>query len=74
MKKTDVAMIVLIASTSVLISYFSARAIFGDVYNGRTTVKTIESISSEVEQPSADIFNQNAIDPAVQIGIKDTTK
>jgi hypothetical protein len=72
MKKTDIAMIVLIASVSVLIAFFVAKSIFGDVYTGTAKVKTIEKIDSTIVEPSADIFNKNAINPAVQVKIDGT--
>lgn len=72
MKKADIAMIILIASVSVLVSYFVARSIFGDVYNGAAKVKTIDRIDSTIIEPSADIFNKNAINPAVQVQINGT--
>jgi hypothetical protein len=72
MKKTDLAMIILIASVSVLVSYFVARSVFGDVYSGSAKVKTIEKISPDIVQPSSDIFNAGAINPAVQVEINGT--
>jgi len=69
MKKTDIAMIILIASVSVLIAYFVAKSIFGDVYTGSAKVKTIDQISDTIVQPSADIFNSKAINPAIQVQI-----
>jgi hypothetical protein len=72
MKKADIAMIILIASVSVLVSYFVARSVFGDVYNGSAKVKTIDRIDSDVVEPSPDIFNKNAINPAIQVQINET--
>lgn len=72
MKKTDIAMIVLIASISVLVAFFAAKSIFGDVYNGTATVKTIDAIDSSIVEPSSDIFNKDAINPAVQVQINGT--
>ena len=72
MKKTDIAMIILIASVSVLISYFVAKSIFGDVYNGSAKVKTIDRIDSTIKTPSSDIFNKDAINPAVQVQVNGT--
>ncbi len=69
MKKTDIAMIILIASVSVLIAFFVAKAVFGDTYNGNAKVKTIDRIDSSIVEPSPDIFNKNAINPAVQVNI-----
>lgn len=72
MKKTDIAMIILIASVSVIISFFVAQSIFGNVYKGTAKVKTIEKIDSTIVEPSTDIFNKNAINPAVQVQITGT--
>jgi len=72
MKKTDIAMIILIASVSVLISFFVAKSIFGDVYTGTAKVKTIDKIDSSIVEPSADVFNKNAINPAIQVQINGT--
>ena len=72
MKKADIAMIILIASVSVLVSYFVAKSIFGDNYSSSVKVKTIDKIDSSIVQPSSDIFNKNAINPAVQVQIKET--
>jgi len=70
MKKTDIAMIILIASISVLVAYFVAKSVFGDVYNGTAQVKTIEKISDTIVEPSKDIFNSAAINPSVKVQIK----
>lgn len=72
MKKSDIAMIILIASVSVLISYFVAKSIFGDVYSGTAKVKTIDKIDASIVEPSPDIFNKSAINPAVQVQINGT--
>jgi hypothetical protein len=72
MKKSDIAMIILIASISVLIAYFVAKSIFGDVYSGTAKVKTIEKISETVVEPSKEIFNSSAINPSVKVQIKNT--
>jgi len=72
MKKTDIAMIILIASVSVLISFFVAKSIFGDVYTGTAKVKAIDKIDSSIVEPDTDVFNKNAINPAVQVQINGT--
>jgi len=72
MKKSDIAMIVFIASVSVIIAFFFAKSLFGDVYSGNTKVKTIDKIDSSIVAPSPEIFNKNAINPAVQVEISGT--
>ena len=61
MKKTDIAMIILIISVSVLVAYFGARAAFPKAYSGSTKVYTIDKISTTVDQPNPSIFNKDAI-------------
>lgn len=72
MKKSDIAMLILIASVSVIVAFFIAKAIFGDVYSGSTKVKAIKVISSEVVEPSSEVFNKSAINPVVQVQINGT--
>lgn len=66
MKKTDMAMIILIASISALIAYFVAKAVIGTPKQSDVTVKTAEPISSQVEEPDSSIFNKDAINPTVE--------
>jgi hypothetical protein len=72
MKKTDLAMVILIALVSVTSAFFVAKGIFGDVYTGTTEVKTIDKIDSSIVEPSTSIFNKDAINPAVQVHINGT--
>lgn len=67
MKKTDVAMIILIAAVSVLVSYFGAKALIGDSADKPVQIKTIEAISADVEDPDPTVFNKDAINPTVEV-------
>lgn len=68
MKKTDIAMIILIASLSVLVAYFIAKATpLGSVQNESVTVKTVEPITAEVSEPDPSVFNKDAINPTVEV-------
>ncbi len=69
MKKSDIAMIVFIASISMIIAFFVARSVFPTAYAGPTKVKTIQRISPSITEPRSDIFNKNAINPAVKVQI-----
>jgi hypothetical protein len=69
MKKTDLAMIVFIASFSMLIAYFIGNSIFGGITTEGQKVKTIDPISTSVQEPDETVFNKNAINPAVEIQI-----
>lgn len=72
MKKTDIAMIIFIASVSVVVAFFVAKSIFGYAYTGSAKVKTIDKIDPSINEPSSEIFNKNAINPAVQVQINGT--
>jgi len=69
MKKTDVAMLILIVAVAAGIAYFIANSIFGGMTDKSQTVKTIDPITSQVEAPDAKIFNENAINPSVEVNI-----
>lgn len=69
MKKTDIAMIILIATISVLAAFFITRSIMGNPSEEEVKVKTIDRISGTITEPSDKIFNDDAINPAVKIEI-----
>ena len=72
MKKTDIAMIVLIASVSVLVAFFVARSV--PVLNqsdGKkpVMVKTADVIEPNVVMPPESTFNKDAINPTIEVTI-----
>ena len=69
MKRTDIAMIIFIASMSMLISYFVATAVIGEAQNEAVVVKTADAISDEVNKPDERIFNKDAVNPTVEVYI-----
>jgi hypothetical protein len=73
MKKTDLAMIVFIASVSILVAYLIGTSVFGNITTQGEKVKTITPISTSVETPDPTIFNKNAINPAVEVQIASNT-
>lgn len=73
MKKTDVAMIVLIATVSVMAAFFVTQAIMGSPGSEVVKVKTISEINSQITEPDTAIFNKDAINPAVQVQINGAT-
>lgn len=72
MKKSDVAMIILIASISVLTTYFVANSMIGGLKTEAVNVKTAEPITAEVIDPDPKIFNSEAINPTVRVEIGGT--
>lgn len=73
MKKTDIAMIIFIASLSMVLAYFVGNAIFGGASSETATVKTIDAIDATIVEPSEAIFNSTAINPAVEVQISGST-
>lgn len=71
MKKTDIAMVILISTVCVLVAFFVTRSIMGSSATETTKVKTIEKIESEIVEPDTSIFNSEAINPAVKVQIND---
>ena len=67
MKKTDIAMIVFIASISVIVAYFVATTFIGSAKSQSVKVKTADRITSSITQPDPTIFNSNAINPTVEV-------
>ena len=67
MKKSDIAMIVLIASISVMISFIVANQLpFLKPPQKGEQVKTIDKINSTVTDPDPSVFRADAINPTVQ--------
>lgn len=67
MKKTDIAMIVLIASVSVMIAFFVANQItFLKPPEDGQKVKVTEAISATVTDPDPQVFRPDGINPTVQ--------
>lgn len=67
MKKSDIAMIILIASLSVGVAYLVANALpFLKIDEKGVIVKTIDEIKDEVTPPSDKIFNEDAINPTIE--------
>lgn len=67
MKKTDVAMIILIASVSVLVAFLIANSLpFLKVSSTGEKAKTIEKITESKLNPDQNIFHQGNINPTVE--------
>lgn len=67
MKKSDIAMIILIASVSVMISFVIANQIsFLKPPEKGVQIKTAEKITSTVDEPDTKIFRSDAINPTIQ--------
>lgn len=67
MKKTDIAMIVLIASVSVLVAFFIANSLpFLKVSSTGEKAKSIDAITTKKLEPDTKVFTQGNINPTVE--------
>lgn len=69
MKRSEIALIVLVAGLSVIIAYFVANALIGSPSPKDQLVRTAVEITSTIEQPQSDIFNKDAVNPTVEVNI-----
>ena len=69
MKKSDIAVLALIVSITLVISFLVVKGIFGEAQNEKVKVEKVEPISANLVAPSPSIFNRNAINPTVVIQI-----
>lgn len=65
-------MIVFIAAVSAGIAYFVASSLFGGLSEQGVTVQTIDAITSVVEPVDTAIFNDQSINPSVEVTISNT--
>ena len=71
MKKNDIALVVLIVSISLVVTYFVAKAIIGDPKGQEVSAEVVEPITPDLTTPSNKIFNRDAINPTIVIQIGD---
>jgi hypothetical protein len=71
MKKNDIALVVLIVSISLVVTYFIAKAIVGDPKGQEVSAEVVEAITPDLATPSNKIFNRDAINPTIVIHIGD---
>lgn len=69
MKKSDLALLIVIVAISLGASYFAGRAVLAQFVQRDTQVEVTDTISSSLVPPSETIFNDRAINPAVPINI-----
>lgn len=67
MKQSDVFSIILVASIGTIAAFFACNAILGDPDLQRVTFKTIDPISAELKNPNPETFNDQAINPTVEV-------
>lgn len=71
MKRNEIALILVIVGIVVLGTYTLFNALFGQAALSPVKVKSTTVILSTVDEPSAAVFNKDAINPAVSVTIGD---
>ena len=69
MNSSEIAMIVLVAGFSIIITYFIANAVIGQPSKQSQSITTYAPIARTVKEPDSSIFNSNAINPTVEVEI-----
>jgi len=70
MKRTDIALIVLIAAFSAGLAYFVASSVFvGMTSEKGEKVQTVDAMTGDIEAPATAVFNENAINPSIRVDI-----
>jgi hypothetical protein len=73
MKRNDIAVLILIASITLVLSFLLVKSLFGSPTALQTKVESVEPISATLQQPPITVFNKDAINPTVLIQIGDTS-
>ncbi|MBH2007918.1 hypothetical protein I8H83_04930 [Candidatus Saccharibacteria bacterium] len=70
MKRSEIAMIILIASLSMLFTFTLAQSLLGDKVKQTASVEQTKAISEDLEQPAKRVFNAQAINPTVEVCVE----
>lgn len=63
MKQNDIALIIVIAFVSAVISFIASDKIFVTPANRQQQVEVVDKIDPQFKTPSSKYFNSNSIDP-----------
>lgn len=69
MKQSDIGTLIVVASASVIVAYFTANAVIGSPTAEPQTVRTTTEITQNIVEPDSTIFNKDAINPTVEVVI-----
>lgn len=67
MKQSDIITIILVAISGTVVAFLSVNALLGDPNEKTAEVKTIDVIASELEVPDPEVFNEDAINPTIEV-------
>ena len=63
MKQKDIALIIVVAFISAIVSFFVSNKIFVTPANRQQDVQIVDKINPSFQTPSGKYFNSNSIDP-----------
>ncbi len=67
MKQNDIAALVLIVALAGIVSYFLGSTVIGTPQNDPVQIEKVTPIGGTFPIPDSRVFNDDAIDPAVEI-------
>ena len=67
MKNSDITLVILVASISVVVSYFLGNAILGDPNERVENISYMNKIDNNVQDPDIETFNPYALNPTVEV-------
>ena len=70
MKRSEIAMIILIASLSMLLTFTLAQSLLGDKIKRKASVEQAQEISKDLADPAKRVFNKDAINPTVEVCVE----
>jgi hypothetical protein len=71
MKQKDIALVILIAGFSAVVSYTASHFLFVTPKNRQQQVAIVDPINTEFTTPNPKFFNNQSIDPAKLIEVGD---
>lgn len=66
MKQKDIALIIVIAAISAVVSFFVSSKLFVTPSNRQQQVEVVDPITATFQTPDSKYFNSNSIDPTQQ--------
>lgn len=70
MKRSEIAMIIFIASLSMMITFALVNSLLGDKIKRTATVEEASEISDAIEVPAKRVFSKQAINPTVEVCVE----
>ena len=66
-KGSNLATIILVATITTIIAAIVVNSFLGDPNEESVTIKYMDVVAAEVEQPDREVFNDRAVNPTVEV-------